>query len=467
MTTKSQKTLSIPRVVLAGTHSGVGKTSVSLALVSALRRRGLRVQTFKVGPDFLDPTYLALASGRPCYNLDGWMTGSRDYVCRLFGRVSEDADIAVIEGVMGLFDGVDPATNEGSTAEMAEWLHAPVLLVANAHGLGRSLAAMVKGYASFEPGVNIGGIIANQCGSEEHAEGMAHSLQASSLPPLLGAIPRGGLAQLPSRHLGLVTADANNLAQSTLDALGQALERQGSVEGILQAARCAPPLEISAPERKAVAKRLRVAVARDRAFHFYYQDLFDELEMGGCELIPFSPAEDQRLPACEALYIGGGYPEEHAAALSANQPMLEAIRQLAAANRPIYAECGGLMYLAKSLETGDGREYPMVGLLPAVTRMLDHKKALGYVEITLRENSLWGEKGTKFRGHEFHYSEMSTDPTEGSGWQASYTLRRRRAESVREEGFQRGRVLASYVHLHLASHPEALRFFIHQYGENS
>jgi cobyrinic acid a,c-diamide synthase len=471
MTTKSQKIegriLSIPRVVLAGTHSGVGKTSLSLALVSALRRRGLRVQTFKVGPDFLDPTYLALASGRPCYNLDGWMTGSKDYVCRLFGRVSEDADIAVMEGVMGLFDGADPATIEGSTGEVAKWLHAPVLLIANAHGLGRSLAAMVKGYASFEPGVNIAGVIANQCGSEEHSEGLAHSLQASSLPPLLGAIPRGRLAQLPSRHLGLVTADANNLAPSTLDALAQALEQHASLEGILRVARSAPPLEISAPERKAVAKRWRVAVARDRAFHFYYQDLFDELEMGGCELIPFSPAEDQRLPACEALYIGGGYPEEHAAALSANKPMLEAIRQLAAANRPIYAECGGLMYLAKSLETGDGREYPMVGLLPAATRMLDHKKVLGYVEVTLKEDSLWGAKGTKFRGHEFHYSEMSTDPTGRAGWQASYTLRRRRAEGMREEGFQCGRVLASYVHLHLASHPEALRFFIYHCGENS
>jgi cobyrinic acid a,c-diamide synthase len=463
---KTQKTLSIPRVVLAGTHSGVGKTSLSLALVAALRRRGLRVQTFKVGPDFLDPTYLALASGRPCYNLDGWMTGSKDYVCRLFGRVSEDAHIAVIEGVMGLFDGADPGTNEGSTAEMAKWLQAPVLLIANAHGLGRSLAALVKGYATFEPGVNIGGVIANQCGSEEHAEGMAHALQASSLPPLLGAIPRGGLAQLPSRHLGLVTADANNLAPSTLDGLAQALERYASLEGILRLARSAPPLEVSAPERRAVPKRLRVAIARDRAFHFYYQDLFDELEMGGCELIPFSPMEDQHLPACEALYIGGGYPEEHAEALSANKPMLDAIRQLAALNRPVYAECGGLMYMAKSLQTGDGREHPMVGLLPAATRMLDHKKTLGYVEITLKENSLWGTKGRKFRGHEFHYSEMSMDPPGRSGWQASYTLRRRRAESIREEGFQRGRVLVSYVHLHLASHPEAVRFFIDYCGEN-
>jgi cobyrinic acid a,c-diamide synthase len=460
-------TLSIPRIVIAGTHSGVGKTSLSLALVSALKRRGLKVQTFKTGPDFLDPTYLALASGRPCYNLDGWMTGSRDYVCRLFGRVSENADLAVIEGVMGLFDGADPATIEGSTAEIAKWLQAPVLLIANAHGLGRSLAAMVKGYAVFEPGVNLAGVVANQCGSEEHAEGLALSLQASSLPPLLGAIPRGGFPKLPSRHLGLVTADTAHLAPASLDALAHALEEHTSWEDILRLARSAPLLEISAPERKAVPKRLRLAVARDRAFHFYYQDLFDELESSGCELIPFSPVEDQRLPGCDALYIGGGYPEEQAAALSANKPMLEAIRQLALLNRPIYGECGGLMYLAKSLRTGDGREYPMVGLLPAATRMLHRKKALGYVEITLKEDSLWGAKGTILRGHEFHYSELSTDPAGMAGWQARYTLRRRRAESVRDEGFQRGRVLVSYVHLHLASHPEAVRFFIDHCGENS
>ena len=449
---------------MAGTHSGVGKTSLSLGLVAALRRRGLRVQTFKVGPDFLDPTYLALASGAPCYNLDGWMSGSRDYVCRLFGRHSENADVAVIEGVMGLFDGAGPATMEGSTAEIARWLDAPVLLIANAHGLGRSLAAAVKGYATFEPGVNVAGVIANQCGSEGHAEGLAHSLRASSLPPLLGAIPRDGIPKLPSRHLGLVTADPGNLASSTLEALAYALEKYASLDEILRLARSVPPVEIFVPQRRAVPKRLRIAIARDRAFHFYYQDLLDELELAGGELIPFSPEEDKRLPACDALYIGGGYPEEHAEALSANQAMREAIRQLAAANRPIYAECGGLMYLAESLQTGDGREYPMVGLLPAGTRMLDRKKTLGYVEVTLTENSLWGPKGTIMRGHEFHYSELTANPAGTAGWQAPYSLRRRRAQRVRDEGFQLGRVLASYVHLHLASHPGAVQYFIDHCG---
>ena len=221
-----------PRIVIAGTQSGVGKTSVSLALIAALRRRGYRVQTFKVGPDFLDPSYLALASGRPCYNLDGWMTG-KDYVHRLFSRATEEADIAVVEGVMGLFDGADPATLEGSTAEIARWLRAPVILIASAHGMGRSLAALVKGYADFEAEVKIAGVIANQCGSERHTAWLSDSLRVSSLPPLVGAIPRNAFPELEGRHLGLVTAHSGNLSGAVLDAFGDVFELHGSVEDVL------------------------------------------------------------------------------------------------------------------------------------------------------------------------------------------------------------------------------------------
>ncbi len=454
-----------PRIVIAGTSSGVGKTSVCLGLIAALRKRGLRVQTFKVGPDFLDPTYLSLASGRPCYNLDGWMMGGKDYVSRLFCRVSSKADIALIEGVMGLFDGADATTSEGTTAEIARWLGAPVLLTANAHGLGRSLAAMVKGYTEFESGVEIAGIIANQCGSEEHASVLAQALRSMSLPTLAGAIPRGGMPPLPSRHLGLVTADDQNLASTTLDALAHGVEAHASLEEILRLARSARPMETSVPERKAAPKRRRLAIARDKAFHFYYQDLLDELETGGCELMPFSPVRDEALPVCDALYLGGGYPEEHAESLSANEPMLGAVRRFAAARKPIYAECGGLMYLSKRVRLRDGREYPMVGLLPAATRMLERRKALGYVEVTLRADSLWGSAGTTLRGHEFHYSDLVFPEAGAPGWEAPYILRRRRTGSVREEGLQGGRVLASYVHVHPAAAPGAVRYFIRNLGE--
>ncbi len=455
-----------PRIIIAGTHSGVGKTSLALALVASFRKRGLRVQTFKVGPDFLDPSYLGLVSGRPCYNLDGWMAG-REYVCQLFARTSSDADLAVIEGVMGLFDGADPSTSEGSTAEIARWLDAPVLLVVSAHGISRSIAAVVKGYVNFEPGVKVAGVIANQCGSANHAAWLANSLKASWLPPLVGAIPRGTFPNLPSRHLGLFTADPEHLSPSLLDEFAKAFELHGSVDDVLQLAWSAPPLQISPSERQVLPKPIRVGVAYDVAFHFYYQDLFDELERCGCELIRFSPIEDTHLPEeSDALYIGGGYPEEEAEALSANEQMLGDIRQFAASGRPIYAECGGLIYLSQRLLTLDGKEYPLVGILPATTRMLPRKKSLGYVEVTLNQNSLWGSHGRTLRGHEFHYSELTMDPTRNANWKAVYSLKKPHSDAVTSEGFQCGQILASYIHLHLASHPEAIEFFIANCGAN-
>ena len=449
-----------PRIVIAGTHSGVGKTSLTLAVVAALRKHGLKVQTFKVGPDFLDPSYLALASGRPCYNLDGWMAG-RDYVCGLFARASENADISVIEGVMGLFDGADPDSSEGSTAEIARWLDAPVLLVVDAGGIARSIAAVVKGYVDFEADLNVAGVIANRCGSERHASWLAASLAAASLPPLAGAIPLDGLPHLPSRHLGLVTADSGNLSMSVLDGLGDAFERYASIDEIIKTARNAPPAKIIVPQKMASMKRISIGVAYDSAFHFYYRDLFDELELSGCTLTFFSPIADSRLPeGLDALYIGGGYPEAHAAALAANREMLSDIREFASSGRAVYAECGGLMYLCRNLETQEGIIYPMVGVIPASTRMLDRLKSLAYVDVTLNADSLWGARGATLRGHEFHYSELTADPTENTEWTTVYTLKRRRSDDATQEGFQNGRVLASYTHLHLAARPEALKYFM-------
>jgi len=475
-----------PRIVIAGTQSGVGKTSLTLAFVTALRKRGLNVQTFKVGPDFLDPTYLTVASGRPCYNLDGWMAGS-DYVSRLFARVSQGADISVIEGVMGLFDGADPAGSEGSTAEIARWLDAPIILVAEVYGMARSLAAVVKGYSVFEKDLNMAGVIANRCGSERHASMLAVSLAAEALPPLVGGIPQGALPSLPSRHLGLVTANPGNLSLSILDELAAAFERHASVDDIIGIARNAPPLELAAASDVADSNRtgfcppvggiegagypgnnskgISIGVARDAAFHFYYQDLFDELEMRRCTLHYFSPLADSSLPVnLDALYIGGGYPEEHAEMLSANRKMLSAIREFASSGRPVYGECGGLMYLCQTLEKQNGVAHPMVGLIPASTRMLDRLKSLGYVEVTLNANSLWGAEGAVLRGHEFHYSELTSNPAEDPAWKAIYSMKRRRTDDAAREGFQRGRVLASYVHLHLASRPEALKYFIDHCG---
>lgn len=454
----------IPRIVIAATQSGAGKTSLAVALAAALRGRGLRVQTFKVGPDFLDPTYLALASGRPCYNLDGWMMG-KDYVSGLFTRVAADADIAIIEGVMGLFDGANPATSEGSTAEIARLLKAPVLLVVDAKGASRSVAAQVKGFEVFEPGVSLAGVVANRCASAGHAELLAQALASASLPPLVGAVGPGVFPSLGGRHLGLVTADAGTLPAATIAAFAAAGEKNLSLTAILELARQTAPLSVSALQEVEVKSKTSIAVACDQAFHFYYQDTWDALQSHGGELVFFSPLRDEVLPEGAAgLYIGGGYPEVYAGELSANHALREALRAFAASGRPVYAECGGLMYLAESLETTAGQHYPMTGVLPAGTRMGSAKKFLGYVEATLREDSLWGKKGDLLRGHEFHYSELAPAEWADSRWQTVYDLRRNRPGTIIPEGYQYGNILASYAHLHYASRPEAVSHFIAKCG---
>ncbi len=454
--------LACPRIMVAGTHSGVGKTSITLALVSALARRGLNVQTFKVGPDYLDPTYLALASGRPCYNLDGWMAG-RDHVTKIFQEKTSSADVAVIEGVMGLFDGSDPVGPEGSSAEIASWLHAPVLLVTHVHGLSRSIAPLVKGFAFFDPHVFVAGVVANRCGSQRHGEWLSESLSAFGLPPVVAAIPRGAFPDLPSRHLGLVTADSRNLSESVLSLLGDTLERFGDVDQILEIARNAPYL-LGTPARPRDAHEtqlVRVGIAYDEAFHFYYQDNLDALEAHGCELVRFSPLKDGCVPdGLDGMYIGGGYPEEYAQALAENRTMMDDVRKFSESGRPLYAECGGLMYLSHGIECLDGRRIPLVGLLPFWTKMLDRLKSLGYVEITLSEESLFGKAGDRLRGHEFHYSEMVDDMTVGQEWADVYRGQRRRSDAIMREGFQLRETLASYVHVHFASRPNAVRHFV-------
>jgi cobyrinic acid a,c-diamide synthase len=438
----------VPRIVIAGTQSGVGKTSITLGIVELLKRRGLRVQTFKVGPDYLDPTHLALASGRPCYNLDGWMMGEA-YVRQLFACATADADVAIIEGVMGLFDGADPVSPEGSTAEIARWLDAPVLLVINAQGLGGSVAAMVHGYSSLDPMLHVAGVVANWCGSERHALWMAESLRGASLPPLVGALQRGSLPELPSRHLGLVPAENSNLSRDTLERLANAVESSIAIERVLQVERVSGGAARATPK---TGRCLSVGIARDEAFSFYYPDNLEALEQMGCELIPFSPLRDESLPAgIRGLYFGGGYPEEHAVALASNAPMLSAIRSFAE-DKVIYAECGGLMYLAQGIETLDGKHHPLLGLLPAWTRMRPRRQTLGYVEITLARDCLWGHTGEQLRGHEFHYSELVGNPD----WPTAYDVRYRRSDRVTHDGFQSRSILASYAHLHFASRPGAV-----------
>jgi len=501
--------MSCPRLVIAATGSGVGKTSVTLALVRALARRGCRVQTFKVGPDYLDPTHLALASGRPCYNLDSWMCGS-DYVRELFARKTADADVAVIEGVMGLFDGASADTLEGSTAEIARLLDAPVVLVVGVHGVARSLAATVKGFATFEPELRLAAVIANHCGSGRHADVLRDALSASGLPPLLGALPGDAFPTLESRHLGLHPAASDRLSVATLDAFADAFERNADVDVLTKLAEAVPPtwhlppstfhlppstshlppstshlppstshlppstshLPPSTSHLPPSTSHLTpsclvtIAIARDDAFFFYYPDNLEALEERGAVLKPFSPLRDRSLPErADALYLGGGYPEAYAAELAANTPMLDSMRAFAAGGGAVFAECGGLMLLSQAIETLDGTVHAMAGLLPVRTRMCPRRKVLGYVEATLAGDCLFGSSGDNLRGHEFHYSEAVPPAADGQeGWEPAYLCRYRRAPDPVPVGWRRGRILAGYPHLHFASRPAAADRFVKQIG---
>jgi cobyrinic acid a,c-diamide synthase len=451
-----------PRVVIAGTSSGVGKTSLTLGLTAALCRRGLKVQTFKVGPDFLDPTWLSLASGRSCINLDGWMCGER-YVRDRFTSASADADIALVEGVMGLFDGADPACAAGSTAEIARWLEAPVLLVVNAHGMARSLAALVKGYAGFDPDLNLAGVIANQCGSTRHGAWLSEALAAAGMPPLAGAVLRDSLPSLPSRHLGLVTADRQNLSLSALNDLADAVESQLDLTRILGLAERESPAAVATPVATAAVAdppRARIGLAFDEAFHFYYPDNLQALEKAGATLVRFSPLHDRKLPeGLDALILGGGYPEEYAAGLEANLAMRRAIAAFVAEGHPTYAECGGLMYLSREIELRSGVRHEMVGALPFATRMLATRKRLGYAEVKQLHQGPFGDAGSRLRGHEFHYSEI-IDQASARSNDAAWEVHYRRAGDPVAEGYRQGNLFASYVHVHFAGQPGAAGAFI-------
>jgi cobyrinic acid a,c-diamide synthase len=443
--------------VVAGTGSGVGKTSISIGLAVALRRRGIRVHPFKVGPDFLDPTYLSAASGSTCYNLDTWMCG-QDYVKSLYRSQTNMGGLALVEGVMGLFDGAKTDSSVGSSAEVARLLNLPVLLVVNAHGVARSICATVKGFASFEDGVKIAGVIANHVGSEAHTQMLKEALHASDLPPLIGAIPRGSLPELNSRHLGLVSASEEQALSTTLDELADAIETYLDVDAFAGSA-LTPIDSNTTTVPLAKEQNVRIGLAWDEAFCFAYPDNLEALETAGAQLVRFSPCIDPVLPSnLDAVYFPGGYPELHAEALAANTSMLESIRMFAESGKIVYAECGGLMYLSTGLTDRAGNRFPMSGILPVETSMNDRLRRLGYSDVTLNEVCCWGEAGTQIRGHEFHYSNIVDDSPLEELWGRCYSVKSRRGD--KREGYRYGNVLVSYVHLHWASQPELAKSFV-------
>jgi cobyrinic acid a,c-diamide synthase len=451
-----------PRLlVVAGVASGVGKTTITLGLLEAFRRRGLTVQAFKVGPDFIDPGFHELVTGRASYNLDGWMCG-RTHVLSTVARYAADADLALVEGVMGCFDGLDGTSDEGSTAQVAKWLGAPVVLVMDAGAQARSAAAVVLGFERFDPDLNVAAVICNRVGGETHARWIGEAVAARCRATVLGAIRRDEGVALAERHLGLVMAGEGALTAEKRERLGELMERSVHLDRLLS---LAAPLGVAGPPASPAAvphpARARVGVARDAAFCFYYRDNLALLEAAGAELVSWSPLSDATLPAVDGLYLGGGYPELHGAALSANKTMLAAVQAFAAAGRPIYAECGGLMYLADALEDLDGATHAMVGVLPATVRMLPRRLSLGYAEVMLQGDSPLGAAGTAARGHVFHYSSL--DPVPDSVPRVYRLARRGGGEGL--EGYLLGRTLMSYVHLHFGSNPDVASAFVAACGE--
>jgi len=445
----------IPRLVIAATGSGVGKTTATVGLISALRSRGLKVAAFKCGPDYLDPTYHQRAARVTSHNLDGWMMG-REAVLATFARASRDNDIAIIEGMMGLFDSATPTGDEGSTAEIAKWLNAPVLLVADASGMARSIAAVAAGYAHFDRALNVAGVICNRVGSRGHLDMLR---MASAEVPVVGGLPGNAELAFPERHLGLRSADEDAVPQRLFEAWGKLASEWLDLDAIISIARAAPQLEVdgSRTSRSNGRPACRIGLAWDDAFHFYYEDNLRRLEEFGAEIVRFSPSHDYRLPEVDGLYFGGGYPEVLARELSSNQRMIDAVRDFAESTRPIYAECGGLMYLAEAIRTLDGRTWPMTGLIPGVAVMSPRLQALGYVEVETRAASILGPIGTRFRGHQFRYSILDRDGAEALPH--LYTVRPKWGAEF-EEGYTREDLVASYVHAHWASNPAVAEAFV-------
>ncbi|MFF0753837.1 cobyrinate a,c-diamide synthase [Streptomyces sp. NPDC004267] len=449
----------VARLVIAAPSSGAGKTTVATGLMAAFAGRGLAVSPHKVGPDYIDPGYHALATGRPGRNLDAFMCGT-GLVAPLFAHGARGADLAVVEGVMGLYDGAAGQGELASTAQVAKLLRAPVVLVVDASSQSRSVAALVHGFASWDPEVRLGGVILNKVATDRHEALLREALEESGVP-VLGVLRRAPAVETPSRHLGLVPV-AERQAQAVAAVAAQAEQvRQGcDLEGLLALARSAPPLpgeawsaDVVAPSAGgpvAPAARPVVAVAGGAAFTFSYAEHTELLTAAGADVVTFDPLRDEALPeGTSGLVIGGGFPEVYGEQLSANEPLRGAVAGLAASGAPVAAECAGLLYLARSL---DGR--PMCGVLDADARM-SSRLTLGYRDAVAVGDSALAAAGTRMRGHEFHRTVIEP----GAGARPAWGLRQ---PETRVEGFVQGGVHASYLHTHWAGAPEvAARFVAH------
>lgn len=446
---------SIPRIVVAAPMSGSGKTTVVTGLLAALRAQGIKAQSYKIGPDYIDPGYHSLASGRPAHNLDTWLV-SKERLADIFMSTMADADVAVIEGVMGLYDGGKNGVS--STAEIAKLLNAPVLLVVNAKSMGESAAALVLGFKQYDPEVNIAGAILNRLGSDTHRAMIEEALEKLDIP-VFGAIKRNDEMTMPERHLGLVPVEENERERETVEEIGRVVGASVDLERIISLAKSAPPLDEGRGFSKTAEPKVRIAVARDEAFSFYYPESLAVLRQKGADVVFFSPLKDVSLPVADGLILGGGFPEMFAKELYENESMRASIKAAAERGMPIYAECGGFMYLMRRMTDFEGNAFPMLGVIPGEVVMNRKLQTVGYVSAEMMEDTVLGPKGTTLRGHEFHFSS-ECEPKAGEDYPRAFIFRRTRNPKPYAAGYAKGNILGSYLHLHFAGAENAAESFV-------
>lgn len=451
------KQSAIPRVVIAATSSGSGKTTIVTGILASFRKMGIRAQSYKIGPDYIDPGYHQLASGKLGHNLDTWLV-PEEKISDIFFSTAKDSDIAVIEGVMGLYDGGRKGVS--STAAIAKQLGAPVILVIDVKSMGDSAAAVALGFREYDRDVNFAGVILNRVGSATHKVMICEAMERLCIP-VLGCIARDGAMQLPERHLGLTPVTEND-AQEVVARIQRAITEQVDLTALREIAQSAPPLCVKTAEsdRLKTLPNVTIAVAQDEAFSFYYTESLSVLEEMGAKLLPFSPLKDEKLPdAADGLIVGGGFPEMFAAELAANDGMRATIAAAGERGLPIYAECGGLMYLTRRITDFSGQSHDMVGLIPAECKMNDQLQTVGYIEAEALADNLLCAKGALLRGHEFHFSSMAIDQAaEEFPWAFHFTKVRTNAQYP--SGYARENILASYLHLHFAGNRECARNLI-------
>lgn len=447
------------RILIAGTHSGVGKTTITLGLMSALKDKGYKVQGYKVGPDYIDPSHHTAITGQPSRNLDTWLM-SRDVCLELFERACVGSNMAVIEGVMGLYDGCLDGTELGSTAHLAKLLDIPAILVMDARGMSRSAAAVVSGYKNFDKEVTIRGIILNRIKSERHYASVKKSIEDNCKIPVLGYLPFDDDITLPERHLGLVPSVEQELSKSEYQKIGNLLSTTVDIDRLIRIASLSnnlPAFQKTLFCNVNEQFHFRIAVAIDEAFNFYYQDNLDFLESYGAELTYFSPLYDKYVPSdIDGLYIGGGFPELYAAVLASNTTMKESIRKAHKNGVVIYGECGGMMYLLEHMVDFKHKSHEMCGILKGITKMENKRQGLGYITVRAVHDNLLCKRGDVFKAHEFHWSSLHVP----DNTTFAYSISKCDDNKSRPDGLFTDRVLGSYAHVHFATNPNLVKHLL-------